>query len=96
MDNEYELALENTVKYLMGYIMELHDFQSNALKIVFKENRKDDELEDFIFLEFPMLQGSRNHRTFRELGKNSAPHDVVSVAKILIEKATKNNANKKG
>lgn len=91
-EKKYQSELEDTVKCLMGYVMELHDFQIGARKIAYedKEKYQDDKLKDFLVMKFPMLQGSRNHQIFRELGENSTWDSIGSVAKVLREKASEN------
>jgi len=83
-NDEYVEQLENTVKCLMGYVMELHDFRSKLTSLEFKEDHEG--LRNYIFMKFPMLQGSKNQRVFRELGKNANWDDVGSVVRALLEK----------
>jgi len=81
---QYVEQLENSVKCLMGYVMELHDFRNKLTSLEFKEDHEG--LRNYIFMKFPMLQGSRNQRVFRELGENSNWDDVGPVVKALLEK----------
>lgn len=64
-------------RWLMQYLMELHDFRNKAIS---KEFDTYDKLQDYLIGQFPMLQGSGNHRLFRELGINKFNQQKVKDA----------------
>ena len=84
MSKSYEEELENTVKALMGYTMEMHDVFSEALSPKYKDDMEG--LKDHLINKFPMLQGTRNQSNFRELGEYSNWEDIAVVVKKLQDK----------
>jgi len=75
-------------RWLMGYVMELHDFRSNLTKREYIEKMPED-LKDEILMKFPMLQGTSNQRRFRELGLDKFNQEQVKNAvKYIEEKAS--------
>lgn len=71
-------------RWLMGYVMELHDFRSKLTSRKHLESMTE-ELKDEIMLKFPMLQGTQNQRRFRELGLSDFSQDKVKSAIKYIE-----------
>jgi hypothetical protein len=91
-DKIYTAKLENTVKCLMGYIMELHDFRNELLSPELKDNLEG--IQEHIIMKFPALQGTRNQRMFKELGEDSSWEDVTDVLNSLTDAAKMMKQNK--
>jgi len=82
--SSYENELENTVRALMGYVVDMHDVFLEALSPKYKDDMEG--LKDHLINKFPILQSTRNKINFRELGESSNWEDVNTVVKKLQEK----------
>ena len=88
MNTETEDLIELS-RWLMGYVMELHDFRNKLCK---KEllDTMDEEVKDIVKMQFPMLQGSNNHTLFRELGIEDLDKKKAKRATMLIRNRIQN------
>lgn len=86
---EVKKDFELTTMWLCGYVMELHDFRNGIFKVN-KDTRNLEAVMDYVVGQFPMLQGSSNHRQFEYFGKQVNVKDIneniKNVMKILREK----------
>jgi hypothetical protein len=79
------IDVEDLVKlsrWLMGYVMELHDFRNGILKVNY-ETIDRDKIMHYVKGKFPQLQGIGQQLLFRELGIN--PKDNQDAIKRAIK-----------
>ena len=88
-------------RWLMGYVMDLHDYRARLMKHEYLINM-DSDLKDEITMTFPTLQGSRTQSKFRDIGYSQdykldqeKVHRAIDLLEKEAEKENEENEEKK-